>query len=223
VNPEDAVLGSAGDADPALRLRRERELATVGSTTVRALTSALSQAFKDSLQGLIVFENDTDLVDADGRPPHSVEALLYDGDIPVIANDAIAQVLYDNKAGGIPTSGNQTGNAKALINGVETTKPVPFSRTTLVSIYLDFTITRLASYVGDAALKDYVATQANKIHGPGGEVIALVVRAMPLALLGVKDVVSMRLGFAPAPVGVVNLPIGVRELARFDTSRITVG
>jgi hypothetical protein len=32
---------------------------------------------------------------------------------------------------------------------------------------------------------------------------------------------SVRLGFSPSPAGTTNLAIGIREIARFDSTRIT--
>ena len=50
---------------------------------------------------VVVWENGGDTVDADGRPPHSVEAMVTGGD-----NAAIAAVLWAAKARGIATYGS---------------------------------------------------------------------------------------------------------------------
>ncbi len=63
MNPDDAELGAVVESTDALRVRRERELATTGSATVRAITAKVSKAFEGKIQTLVVFENDGDNVD----------------------------------------------------------------------------------------------------------------------------------------------------------------
>jgi uncharacterized phage protein gp47/JayE len=222
VNPNDAELGKEIDDDPALRARRERELATMGSATVRAITANLAQAFVDKLQNLTVFENDDDIVDANGLPPHSVEALIFDGEVPSIANNDIAQVIYDSKASGIKAYGQTTGLARALVNGVEALKPVGFSRATQLPVYVTIDLVRGAGYIGDDAVAVAVAKAANARFGPGKAVVEAILMGFVTALGGVEDVPLVRLGLAPSPAGTANIPVTIREIARFDTSRIVV-
>lgn len=223
VNPDDAELGLEVDKDPDLRQRREREIATIGSATVRAITANLWQTFVKDLQSLTVFENETDVPDANGLPPHSVEALIYDGEVPSIANNDIATVIMGSKAGGIRAFGTSSGNATVIINGVTTTKVVGFSRPAQLLVYLIVDLKKIVpGYVGDTVVNEYIATQANAMFSPGEEVIALAIRAMPLDLAGIKDVTSLRLGLSASPAGTINLPVTVRQIARFSTSRIIV-
>lgn len=221
-NGLDATPGSNVENDEELRLRREVELATTGSTTVRAIASDLLQAFPAGIQNLDVFENDTDETDGDGRPPHTVEALIYDGDPSTLDDDEVAGIIFEAKAGGVGTYGTETGTVAIVVNGVTSTREVMFSRPAILTTYLTLTLATGQGYVGDAAVKAYVASECNKRFGPGKDVIKSVVQSMPLALAGVEDVTAITLGFAPAPVGTSNLAVGVREIARFDTTRIAV-
>lgn len=223
VNANDAVLGLPGDLDPVLRFRRENELATVGSTTALAIAANIRQAYPEEISNLTVYENEGDTTDADGRPPHSVEVLIFDGEIPLVDNDALAQIIFDSgKAAGIQTYGNTSGTASFLVNGVAIEKTIYFSRATQLTTYVDLFLTVGAEYVGAQAVKDFVAAQGDANYDPGEDVVALFVRALPLQLAGVIDVTSCELGFSASPSGTVNLAVGVREIARFDTARITV-
>ena len=56
----------------------------------------------------------------------------------------------------------------------------------------------------------------------GEDVIFLAYNCIPLEEAGVLDVTAFFTGFAPAPTGTINLVIAIRELAKFDTSRITI-
>lgn len=225
VNPDDAELGTETDTDPAFRRRRDQEIATVGSATIRAVTANILQAFGAKLQSLVVFENDNDSVDEHGLLPHSLEVLIFDGDIPAIANNDLAQVIFDSKAGGIHTSGNVTGQANALVNGVETTKDVKFSRAEQLELYIDISLVKKLGqpYVGDNAVKDTVATMANAYFGPGDYVIRERLEAFALSCAGVQDMAAeLKLGLTASPTATDNVPVSIRQTARFSSSRITV-
>jgi uncharacterized phage protein gp47/JayE len=224
VNPDDAELGIRVDNDPGLRARRERELATIGSATVRAITANISQAFGDKITNLTVYENEGDNVDDNGLPPHCIEALIFDGDVPSVENNALAQVILDSKAGGIQTSGNTTGTATALVNGVESTLGVKFSRAAQLPVYLIINLVKKLNvpYLGDAKVAEYVATQGNAYFAPGDEIIEDRIRAFVLACAGVKDITSVFLGLSANPTASDNIPITIRQIGRFSTSRIIV-
>lgn len=224
VNPDDAELGLETDLDPAFRRRREQEIATIGSATVRAVTANILQAFGKKLQTLVVFENDGDNVDSNGLSPHSLEVLIFDGDVPSVDNDELAQVIFDSKAGGIHTSGNVTGHALALVNGVTQTKNVLFSRAVQLPVYLIISLVKKigAPYVGDETLKQQVAALANAYFGPGDYIIKERLDAFVLSCAGVKDMVSIKLGLSSNPTLSTNIPVTIRQIGRFSTSRISV-
>jgi len=219
-NALDATLGRVIDDDPALRLRRLNELAAAGSTTVRAIRSALLEAFED-VDSADVLENDTDWTDlVTGLPGHSIEALISDGAVPIVADNDIAQVVWDNKAAGITPRGSSSGTATIDDDGTPMT--VAFSRLTIKDVYLIFGIKKTTGYPGDDVVAEYVAEQANKRYGRNDDVLAVPTEALPLNLAGVKDITDFHLGFTASPTGTSNLTIGLREIARFDTSRIIV-
>jgi uncharacterized phage protein gp47/JayE len=219
-NAVDASPGIVADTDPTLRLRREQELAAGGSATTRAIAAKCIAAFPGILN-ITVFENDTDFTDGvTGNPPHSIEVLIYDGPDPTVDNDALAQVIENTKAGGIQTCGNASGTA--TIDAAGHTQTIYFSRSTQLLIYASYTLETTTGYIGDTAVKDSVATQANARYQPGGSVIAIFVKALPIEMDGVEDITAFALGTAPSPVGTVNIPVGLRQIAIFDTSRIAI-
>lgn len=221
VNPNDADEGDRVESDTKLREKREQALAIVGSATVRAMTADLTKAFTGKLDNLIILENETDETDANGLPPHSVEVLFYDGLTPKIDNADMAQAILDAKAGGIQSFGSTTASAQALVNGEESTLDVGFTRAAKVEIYIEFDLEVSAkTYVGDAAVATYVAAECNKRFGPTKTVIASVVQSLPLQLAGVVDVIDVRIGVSPSPSGGANVPIDLRQIARFDSTRV---
>lgn len=219
-NVLDAQLGRVVDDDPTLRTRRELELAAAGSGTARAIVGKVLATFPDVLD-VFVYENDTDFADpVTGNAPHSLEVLIYDGAVPTINDDALAQLIWDNKGGGIQTVGMSSGTAAINVAGDQ--KTVYFSRATLKTAYLTYALKVSKIYAGDAALADYVATQGNARFGPGQNVIASVMEAQGFGVGGVNDVVSLKLGFTASPSGTTNLVVGLREVARFDTTRVVI-
>lgn len=224
INPDDAELGLRTDLDPALRARRERELATIGSATVRAITSKVSRAFSAQITNLTVYENEGDNVDGNGLLGHSIEVLIFDGDVPTVDNNALAQVIQDSKAGGIQTSGNTTGIATALVNNVESSLAVKFTRAVQLPVYLIIDLIKKPGqpYAGNTTVRDYVVAQANLYFSPGDEIVEDRIRAFAMACVGVKDIVSVKLAYTASPTASANLPVTIRQIGRFSTSRVVV-
>lgn len=221
-NATDAVLGHAIESPSALRLRREQELASPGSTTVDALQAALTQFMAD--EGLVpsvsVFENTDDVVDADGRPSHSMEVLINDGG--ALTNDDIAQEIWTDKGGGIQMFGATTGTAH---DSAGNSRTVPFNRPTLVPIYFAITVVTnpdLFPSDGDVQIQEAVVTYGQASRDPGDDVVQNSFYGPVWGVAGVTAVTILNLGTAPAPGGSADIAIAVRELATFDTSRVAV-
>ncbi len=216
-----AVTGRDVANDIELRQKRANELALRGGSTVDAIKADLldTNAHPElaGIRSVSVLENTTDVPDANGVPGHSFEVLIDDGDTPSVANNAIAQAIWDSRPAGIPSSGSSSGTA---IDKTGTAQTVKFSRVTLRPIYISATLTRGPSYVGDAAVKAALV-QAGSTLLMGQPVVALALQAVPLAQ-GATDVPTYAQGFAPSPTLDVNLTVGVRERATFDASRIVL-
>lgn len=215
-NPGDATLGRVIDSDATLRTRREQQLTRAGSSTVDAIAADL-EALED-METVTMFENVTDLPDGNGLPPHSFEAVVFDNG--AIGNNLIAQTIWNTRPAGIEPFGTLSGSAVDAENVI---RSVPFSRSAEQTVYLTFTMATGASYVGDSAFKTAIVTKCNAIFGTTDDVIAARVGALPFELgLGVTDQSPVKLGLAPSPAGTSNIPIGARQIARFDTARIVI-
>jgi hypothetical protein len=222
VNPGDATLGKEIDPDPTLRLRREKELATLGAATVRAIASKVARAYSAQLDNLYVQDNDTDAF-IDTLPPHSVEVLIFDGDTPTIDDNALAQTIYEAKSAGIQAFGNvTTAFATAIVNGVEAQKQIGFSRAEKLLVWLEVDLTIGAGYPGDEEVKKVIAPAANIRFAPGRDVTESPLRSYPFSLPGVEKVTGLRMGLAEHPTGNADIPVTFRQVARFDTARIKI-
>ena len=81
-----------------------------------------------------VYENDTNVTDSWGRPPHSVEAVVEGG-----GDAEIAREILKTKAAGIQTHGSVTVNVP---DAYDSTIPVHFNRPTPVYCWFDVSITQ---------------------------------------------------------------------------------
>jgi uncharacterized phage protein gp47/JayE len=222
-NALDAAKGRDVESPTELRIRREVELAAPGSTPVDALRAELSALLGNNkiVDGFVdVVENELDTTDADGRPPHSIEALVDDGPSP-LSNDLIAQTIWDGKAGGAKSFGSTTGNA---VDAKGITRVMSFNRPAFIDIYFAVSIVIDSSLFpadGDTKIKEAMVALGGALK-PGADVIRNAFFGPIFSIPGVANVPALTLGVAPAPVGTADISIGVRERARFDTSRITV-
>lgn len=216
-NPLDATLGRNEDSDTTLKERREEELRSSGSATVDAMRADLLQV--DEIEQAQVFENVTDYVDANGLPPKSIEVVVYDGAIPALTNDEIAQAIWDTKGAGVRTIGTDSGTATDSLGNLHT---IYFSRPTSRDVWLelDLDINLLTGYAGQDAVKTAIVNKGLVKLLVGADVILNDYLSTAQEFDGVIDVTAIRGGFAAAPVGTANLAISTRELAVLDTSRI---
>jgi len=118
-------LGRDVALDPELRTQRRIELAGAGAGPVAATRAAVAEI--EEILEVQVFENTSMVVDADGRPPKSIEAVIWDGAAPAADDDEVAQAIWDKKGGGIEAHGvGSSGMATDALTGQEHT--VEFTR-----------------------------------------------------------------------------------------------
>lgn len=222
-NTGDADPGDLGDTNETLRVRREQELQSTGNGTIDAVEAAVSKV--PGVRSVTVFENTTSSV-SDGMPPHSIECVVFDGVEPEAADKDVAQAIWDTKAGGVYAHGNVESTA---IDRRGRSRVVCFSRVVQKPVYVVLDVSKGDDYVGDSALKDAFVERANALHGVGDTVRYRQVDSLVLGIPGVMpgvpgviDVINFKIGFEPDPSGDSNLAIGPREIAVFDTSRVTV-
>ncbi len=218
-NLRDADVGSDIESNEEYRVRREEELAQAGTGTGPAIRAAMRDP--NNVPGVIsvtVFVNDTDLTDVDGMPPKSVEVLIRGGE------DAdIGQVLLDNVSGGIETYGN-TSVFVTDDEGFE--QELFFSRPIEKLIYVDATYVKIAAKYpsdGDAQTKASIVAYGDEQES-GVDVVASRLFSEIFKTAGVKDVTQVLISVHPTnpPVSSTTITIAPRELAVFDTSRITL-
>ena len=121
-NLQDGTLGRNLETDTDLRLRRRQVLSLGGLATLAAILSHIL-AEVEGVTAASIHENNTDVVDGAGRPPHSFEAVVQGG-----TDAAIAQKIWDTKPAGIATFGNTTiqiEDSNSDLQDVNFSRPVP--------------------------------------------------------------------------------------------------
>lgn len=228
-NALDVDQGALEETDAEYRARQEDELAGQGTSpqdAIRADLLALLDENEITDGSVTVSMNVTDLTDGNGIPPHSVEAVVYDGtdDATGLEDDDIAQRLWDTVAAGIRTHGTSSGTA---VDSLGESHLVSFSRPTLVPIYVSPTVSVATSRGwdvtnGPAAIKAALVAFGRTTFGTGDDVARFRLMSALFGVAGLIDVTAFTLGITASPVGTVNVVIGRRELPTFDTSRIVV-
>jgi hypothetical protein len=163
-----------------------------------------------------LFVNNTDTTDADGVPPHAIEALVQGGD-----DQDIFDALLANVAAGIVTTGTESGTAT---DSEGTEHALAFSRPEEVPIYIDVFVTKDPDTYpadGDTQIKEKIVEWGDA-QATGKNVVASAISAQAFQIDGVLDVTLVEIGTAAAPTTSTTITISLRQLATYDTSRITV-
>lgn len=213
-NFTDAVAGRLAETDAAFRIRRLLALQGLGAARQEAIRGALLGL--NGVTNVVVFVNDLDVNDSDGRPPHSIECMLIGGD-----NQQIIDTIWAKKAAGIQTTGTSSGTT---LDSQGTSHTVKYSRPTQVLIYLDITIAKdVAIYPSNGnaqVLADILAYAATLTIGADVIVTPALVGSFA-AVPGITGV-TVKIGTAPSPTLGNNITITATQIAVFDSSRITV-
>jgi uncharacterized phage protein gp47/JayE len=213
-NALDATPGQSLESDAELRVRRENELDAISSATLDAIRSKLLDL--DDVETVYIFENSTNATDGEGVPPNSFEALVLGGD-----DTEIAQSIWDNKPIGIGTHGDET---VSITDTQGFDHDVLFSRPTERTIYATITLTYDADVYpsdGDDQIKAAIVAFGDAFT-VGKDVYAAALKAQAYQVPGVLGVTTCFIDTSPAPAAETTIACTTRQLAVFDTSRVTV-
>lgn len=224
-NAKDAVIGSAAETDPALRVRRETELRGDGLGTIAAIRVAVRNV--TGVTACTVLENIGDVVDSNGLTPHSIMVLVQGG-----AANAIAQAIWDTIGDGIATNGSSSGTA---VDDQGNNQTVHYQIPTGVTVYLQINITKNHSTTGaqypadgDTEIKNAIVAwaQANLAAIVGAplilsQVVGVLDPGAKSTVPGVLDV-QVLAALTPSPVGTANITPGALQFIDIESANIGV-
>lgn len=160
-NPEALGTGRERETDTELRTRASRSLSLAGSATLPAIRAAVLNL--TDVTNVIVEENSSSVVDAEGRPPKSFEVVVTAPDTDDI-NTSIATAIFNDKPAGIETFGTTT----VVINDA-TGRPqtINFSRPSSVFIAARVTYTLYSEQTfpsnGNELIRQAVVSTGNSL------------------------------------------------------------
>lgn len=212
-NPTSGAPGTNIETDTALRLRRAALLVSAGGCTIDSIRSSLlNPTLVPGILNATVLENNTDVTDNLGNPPHSFQALIWDGAALAADNTKVAQAIWNAKPSGIRAFGVTTAFATDATGKLQ---GISFTRVVQLPIYITVAVfTNAAVYgpTGDAAVAAALTAVLTAIQ-PGGTVVVQALEAAVMGVPGVLDITSFAIGTSPGPVFGVNIVPSAFQIA----------
>ncbi|HBW9835366.1 TPA: hypothetical protein MFX41_22270 [Klebsiella pneumoniae] len=218
-NPLAATVGVAAETDAELRVRQSQSVALASLTPFDAVDGAIANV--EGVTRHKLFENDQEVTDSNGLPPHSISAIVEGGDATEIAN-----TIRSVKGQGVSTYGTTSVIVTDKYGNPYT---IRFSRPIDVPVYVSITLKALTGYsseVGDE-IKAAVASYINSL-AIGDSV--LLSRVYSPANLGVVsggnaryyDIMELLIGRSADDVAAANLVVAYDESASCAVSNINL-
>jgi len=218
-NSADAQIGTDEETDVELRARRERSVARDAQAIIDAIFAGVANI--PGVTQTVVLENDTDIVDANGLPPHSFQVIVVGG-----VDEEIGDTIWLKKPAGILSFGSTTVQ---IIDSQGIPHDISFSRPTTVDIYVTVTLNTFAEYPanGDDLIKQAIVDYANGdlVQGRGFSLADDVVYTRlytPINSVQGHEITDLRIGISPSPTGTSNIPISATEISNFLNINIVV-
>lgn len=221
-NPDAFFNGQDEETDAELQDRYYYSLGKVGARRVESIEANVLDEV-EGVRAAIAIENDANVEDAAGRPPHSVETVVLGG-----VDKDVAMAIFCKKGGGIRAYGS---TVYTFTDERGITHEVGFTRATSVGIYVRVYVNKTNQYPlnGDdlvvAQIVKYIGgTYKGSLYkgvGMSTNVICSKAEARVLSIGGIDDV---RVEFSTD--GIVyspnNVTIAFPEVAETDESKIEV-
>ena len=210
-----ANVGRSAETDTALRQRWNSSLYTRSVAMTDSIASALM--LLNGVTSATVYENETDSTDADGRPPHSIEAVVGGGDA-----DAIGLAIWQKKSAGIDTYGSQS---VSVTDSQGFSHTINYNRPSAIDVWLDIAVVEYPeeSLPADASTRiiDAVMSYGNSLT-VGNDVI--LQRFMGNIYRNVPGIgyITVTASTDGVTYSSSNISISAREIAVFDSSKVQV-
>ena len=214
-NNVSANTGRLAESDTALRQRWNASLYTRSVGMTDSIASALMTL--NGVTSAYVYENDTDSTDADGRPPHSIEAVVNGGEA-----DEIGLAIWQKKAAGIDTYGSQSVSINDSQGFPHT---INFNRPLVVPIYLNITVTEYPEEAlppnAQTMIVDAVINYGNTLTVGNDVILQRFMGAIYQNVPGI-GYITVTASTNGSTYSSNNISIDVRHVATFDATRIQV-
>ncbi|WP_375600963.1 baseplate J/gp47 family protein [Klebsiella aerogenes] len=216
-NPLAATVGVAAEKDSELRIRQSQSVALPSLTPFEAVDGAIA-----NINGVTrhkLYENDQDVPDANGLPPHSIAAIVEGGDATEIAN-----TIRGVKDQGTTPYGSTIIYVPDMYGSPH---PVGFSRPVDVPIFVSITIEPLTGYTSQVGneIKAAVAAYINSLAIGANVVISRVYSPANLGVVSggnsrYYDITELLIGTSADTVAAANVVIAFDHSASCSIDNI---
>ncbi|MNQ43055.1 Baseplate J-like protein [compost metagenome] len=208
-----ASPGSFRETDEALRERFRNTKFERASNILESIYSALINL--SGVEEVKIYENDTDVTDGNGVPPHSFLTLIVGG-----TSLDIAETIWENKPLGIQAFGN---TEITITDSQGFGHDIGFSRPDPVPIYIDLTLTTNSEFPSTGAddIKSALISYFEDNFNVGDSVIYSRLYT-PINSISGHQVDSLTIGISPAPVGMSNVTIDFDQIASLSSANINI-
>lgn len=218
-NPLAATVGVAAETDAQLRVRQSQSVALASLTPFDAVDGAIANV--EGVTRHKLFENDQEVTDSNGLPPHSISAIVEGGDATVIAN-----TIRSVKGQGVSTYGT---TAVIVTDKYGNPYTIRFSRPVDVPIYVSITLQALTGYsseVGDE-IKAAVAAYINSLAIGDGVLLSRVYSPANLGVVSggnarYYDIMELLIGRSADDVAAANVVVAYDESASCSVDNIVL-
>jgi len=220
-NSADATVGRDSETDAEAKLSAEDKKQKSGTSPVEGIRRAILDL--DNVFQAIVIENEDDVIDIDGRPPHSVESVVQGGD-----DTEIATAIFQSKSAGIQTFGSES---EIITDNQGLNHTINFNRPTDKPLYVIVNITPntdpdegvLYPVDGDDQVKDAIVSWGADF-AIGQDVLRDGAKGIinPINEIAGIRVVEVLFALTPTPTTDTPVSIGKNELASFSLANIIV-
>jgi len=222
VNEAAFFNGQDEETEEELQDRYYASLGKVGARRVESIEANVLDEV-EGVRAAIAIENDTNVFDEEGRPPHSVETVVLGG-----LDEDVAMAIFRKKGGGIRAYGS---TVYTFTDNRGIVHEIGFTRATTIPIYVrvyvkksnqfplngdDLVIGQVVKYVG-GTYKDTLYPGV----GMSKDVVCAKTEARVLSVNGIEDV---RVEFSKDGITYEphNVTIAFPEVAETDESKIEV-
>ena len=221
-NADPGTEGANVESDTAYRLRLATEHGLNGAATLDAIYTALSVLAL--VQECAVFANDTDSYGIStprvvpGVPPHAIASVVRG----TMTDASVAQTLFAKKAAGIATFGN---TSFTVYDAQGMPYPIHFQTGTQLPIYVTAHVTAIGVGTNDAgtiaAIKNAISAYGETLALADTVVYVKVACAITDAVASITGL-TMTMGIAPSPSGVVNIVPDWDQAPTFDQTNMII-
>jgi len=208
-----ASIGTNRETDEELRERFRNTKFERASNIIEALYSALISV--SGVTEVIIYENDTDVVDANGVPAHGFMPLILGG-----STAEIVEAIWENKPMGITSHGNVSST---VTDSQGLTHSIRFQRPDPVPIYITLSLTTdvLFPSTGPDDIKSALIQYFEDNFGIGDDVVYSRLYTPINSVVG-HQVDSLYIGTSPSPIGASNITIDFDSIATLSSANITI-